>query len=51
MSLKIKSPEGGQISRYTDGEPNGELIDRARTLVSLPTFPRRSKPYDCNLRS
>jgi predicted amidohydrolase YtcJ len=30
------SPEGGQISRYPDGEPNGELIDGARTLVSLP---------------
>ncbi|HTS31758.1 MAG TPA: amidohydrolase [Bryobacteraceae bacterium] len=30
------SPEGGQISRYPDGEPNGELIDRARTLVALP---------------
>jgi len=30
------SPEGGQISRDPDGEPNGELIDRARTLVSLP---------------
>jgi predicted amidohydrolase YtcJ len=30
------SPEGGQISRYPDGEPNGELIDRARTLVSPP---------------
>jgi len=30
------SPEGGQISRYTDGEPNGELMDRARTLVSIP---------------
>lgn len=30
------SPDGGQISRYPDGEPNGELIDRARTLVSLP---------------
>ncbi len=30
------SPEGGQISRYPDGEPNGELIDRARSLVSLP---------------
>ena len=30
------SPEGGQISRYPDGEPNGELIDRARTLVLLP---------------
>ncbi len=30
------SPEGGQISRYPDGEPNGELIDRAKMLVSLP---------------
>ncbi len=30
------SPDGGQISRYPDGEPNGELMDRARTLVSLP---------------
>jgi predicted amidohydrolase YtcJ len=31
-----QAPEGGQISRYPDGEPNGELIDRARTLVTLP---------------
>ncbi|MGD1097605.1 MAG: amidohydrolase [Bryobacteraceae bacterium] len=30
------APEGGQISTYTDGEPNGELVDRARTLVTLP---------------
>jgi len=30
------APEGGQISRYPDGEPNGELVDRARTLVRLP---------------
>jgi predicted amidohydrolase YtcJ len=31
-----QSPPGGQISRYPDGEPNGELLDRARVLVSLP---------------
>jgi predicted amidohydrolase YtcJ len=31
-----KAIEGGQISRYPDGEPNGELIDKARTLVTLP---------------
>jgi len=31
-----KAPEGGQISRYSDGEPNGELVDKARTLVTLP---------------
>ena len=30
------TPEGGQISRYPDGEPNGELIDNARRLVTLP---------------
>jgi len=30
------APEGGQISRYPDGEPNGELMDRARTFVTLP---------------
>jgi predicted amidohydrolase YtcJ len=30
------APEGGQISRYLDGEPNGELVDKARTLVVLP---------------
>ena len=30
------SPDGGQISRYPDGEPNGELVDRAKSLVSLP---------------
>jgi len=29
------SPDGGQISRYADGELNGELMDRARTLVSI----------------
>ena len=31
ITKATKSPDGGQISRYTDGEPNGELIDRART--------------------
>jgi predicted amidohydrolase YtcJ len=35
-----QSPPGGQISRYPDGEPNGELLDRARTLVSLPASKR-----------
>ncbi len=29
-------PEGGQVSRYEDGEPNGELVDTARNLVKLP---------------
>ena len=30
------APEGGQISRYPDGEPNGELVDKARAVVALP---------------
>ena len=29
-------PEGGAITRGADGEPNGELVDSARALVSLP---------------
>jgi predicted amidohydrolase YtcJ len=31
------APEGGQISRYPDGEPNGELVDKARAAVTLPS--------------
>lgn len=31
------APAGGQISRYADGEPNGELIDKARVAVSIPS--------------
>ena len=30
------APDGGQISRYPNGEPNGELMDRARVFVTLP---------------
>jgi len=34
-------PEGGRISRYREGRLNGELVDRARGLVSIPrTAPR-----------
>jgi predicted amidohydrolase YtcJ len=29
-------PPGGKISRYEDGELNGELVDRAKDLVKLP---------------
>ena len=36
ISKSTAAPEGGQISRYPDGEPNGELVDKARTLVTLP---------------
>jgi len=33
---------GGRISRAADGEPNGELVDRARTLVALAPPPAKS---------
>jgi predicted amidohydrolase YtcJ len=36
------APEGGRISRYDNGELNGELVDRARQLVSLPPPAKRS---------
>jgi len=36
ISRDTMAPAGGQISHYPDKEPNGELMDRAKTLVSLP---------------
>jgi predicted amidohydrolase YtcJ len=42
ITAATKSPEGGQISRYPDGELNGELIDTAKGLVTLPPSPKRS---------
>ena len=33
---------GGQIGRYADGSLNGELIDKAKDLVTLPPRPQRS---------
>jgi predicted amidohydrolase YtcJ len=35
-------PAGGRITRSADGELNGELVDRAKQLVTLPPPPRRS---------
>jgi predicted amidohydrolase YtcJ len=29
-------PQGGRITRYADGELNGELVDTAKSLVTLP---------------
>lgn len=36
-------PAGGRISRYDEGTLNGELVDRAKSLVTLPSPPRRSR--------
>jgi predicted amidohydrolase YtcJ len=40
---------GGRIGRYTDGRLNGELVDRAKELVSLP--PRSSPEPEAMLLS
>jgi predicted amidohydrolase YtcJ len=32
-------PPGGRITRGTDGDLNGELVDRAKSLVQLPPAP------------
>jgi len=29
-------PQGGRITRYADGELNGELVDTAKSLVAMP---------------
>ena len=39
ISKTTPQPQGGRISRGADGELNGELIDRARSLVQLPAPP------------
>jgi predicted amidohydrolase YtcJ len=31
-----RAPDGGSIGRYSDGRLNGELVDRAKALVTLP---------------
>jgi predicted amidohydrolase YtcJ len=42
ITTASRSPEGGRISRYADGQLNGELIDTAKSLVTLPAPPKRS---------
>lgn len=42
ITKSTPEPEGGRITRYSDGELNGELVDRARQLVTLPRPPARS---------
>ena len=36
INLKTPEPAGGRISRDQAGELNGELVDRAKSLVTLP---------------
>ena len=40
---RTAEPAGGRISQYPDGRLNGELVDAARSLVSLPRPPPRTR--------
>ncbi|MGD9903937.1 MAG: amidohydrolase [Vicinamibacterales bacterium] len=40
---RTAEPDGGRITRYPDGRLNGELVDTAKALVTLPAAPERSR--------
>lgn len=40
---RTPAPAGGKIGRYPDGRLNGELVDRARSLVELPRESPRNR--------
>ena len=42
ISQETPVPDGGRITRYPDGELNGELVDTAKRYVSLPPRPQFS---------
>lgn len=44
-------PPGGRITREADGRLNGELVDTARTLVTLPAAPARSREQQLAARA
>jgi hypothetical protein len=37
ITKTTSQPSGGRITRYADGELNGELVDTAKSLVTLPS--------------
>lgn len=39
---RTAEPEGGRISRYANRRLNGELVDRAKNLITLPRAPART---------
>ena len=41
ITMDTPVPDGGRITRYPDGELNGELVDTAKRLVTLPERPPR----------
>ena len=42
ITTETPVPAGGRITRYPDGELNGELVDTAKRLVTLPERPPRN---------
>jgi len=38
----VKAPAGGSVGRYPDGRLNGELVDTAKSFVTLPPRPEVS---------
>jgi hypothetical protein len=43
---ETETPAGGRVGRYGDGRLNGELVDRAQDLVSLPPGPPPPDPAE-----
>ncbi len=42
ISKETPVPEGGRISRYSNGDLNGEIVDAAKRYVTLPPRPQKS---------
>ena len=42
ITEQTSEPAGGRISRYPDGSLDGELVDRAKALVTLAPPPKRT---------
>jgi predicted amidohydrolase YtcJ len=43
ITEKTPEPAGGRITKYADGRLNGELVDTAKALVTLPPAPLRTR--------
>ena len=43
ITTQTPVPVGGEISRYDDGELNGEIVDTARALAPRPPLPTRTR--------
>jgi len=42
VTTATPQPPGGRITRYSDGKLNGELVDTAKALITLPPEPART---------